>query len=121
MDILIKGIDLPRGNNVLVVDSAGTITKVNRWTGKVEATDPFSVKAIEAGNTRPDPWHTGVPTEDGYYLCHFQFYSEDYESDEEGYDIPYWFKNGSWEGNDENVRIIAWQKIEPFEASEERE
>lgn len=60
------------------------------------------------------PWHTGTPTEDGYYLCHVQFYSEDYESDEEGYDIPYWFKNGSWEGNDENVRIIAWQEIEPY-------
>lgn len=67
------------------------------------------------------PWHTGTPTEEGYYLCHIQFYSEDYESDEEGYDIPYWFKNGSWEGNDENVRIIAWQKIEPYEASKERE
>ena len=47
MDILIKNMEMPKGNNVLVVDSAGTITKVNRWTGKVEATDPFSVKAIE--------------------------------------------------------------------------
>lgn len=46
-DILINGMDMPRGNNALVVDSAGTITKVNRRTGKVEATDPFSVKAIE--------------------------------------------------------------------------
>lgn len=46
MDILIKNVKMPRGNNVLVVDSAGTITKVNRWTGKVEATDPFSVKAV---------------------------------------------------------------------------
>ena len=74
------------------------------------------LKIVEA-----NPWHTGTPTEEGYYLCHIQFYSEDYESDEEGYDIPYWFKNGSWEGNDENVRIIAWQKIEPYEASKERE
>ena len=46
MEILIKGIEMPRGNNVLVVDSAGTITKVNRWTGKAEATDPLSVKAV---------------------------------------------------------------------------
>lgn len=45
-EILIKNIEMPRGNNVLVVDSAGTITKVNRWTGKVEVTDPFSVKAV---------------------------------------------------------------------------
>ena len=47
MDILIKNMEMPKGNNVLVVDSAGTITKVNRWTGKVEATDPFSVNAVE--------------------------------------------------------------------------
>lgn len=46
MDILIKNMEMPRGNNVLVVDSAGTITKVNRWTGKAEATDPLSVKAV---------------------------------------------------------------------------
>ena len=45
-------------------------------------------------------WHTGTPTEDGYYLCHIQFDSEDYESDEEGWDIPYWFTNGSWEENE---------------------
>ena len=60
-------------------------------------------------------WHTGTPTEEGYYLCHIQFYSEDYESDEEGYDFPYWFKNGSWEGNNENVRIIAWQNTTPYQ------
>ena len=45
-EILIKNMEMPRGNNVLVVDSAGTITKVNRWTGKAEATDPLSVKAV---------------------------------------------------------------------------
>ena len=65
-----------------------------------------------------DPWHTGTPTEDGYYLCHIQFYSEDYESDEEGYDITYEFKNGSWEEDDENVRIIAWQKIDHYKEKE---
>ena len=69
-------------------------------------------------NTRPNPWHTGTPTEDGYYLCHIQFYSEDYESDEEGYDITYEFKNGSWEEDDENVRIIAWQKIDHYKEKE---
>ena len=63
-------------------------------------------------------WHTGTPTEDGYYLCHIQFYSEDYESDEEGYDITYEFKNGSWEEDDENVRIIAWQKIDHYKEKE---
>ena len=38
---------MPKGNNVLIVDSAGTITKLNTWTGKKEATDPLKVKAIE--------------------------------------------------------------------------
>lgn len=47
MDILIKGLEMPKGNDVLIVDSAGTITKFDRWTGKAEATDPFKVKAIE--------------------------------------------------------------------------
>lgn len=62
-------------------------------------------------------WHTGTPTEDGYYLCHVQFNSEDYESDEEGYDLPYWFKDGSW--GDESVRVIAWWKIEPYKEKED--
>ena len=68
--------------------------------------------AIDSWNMRSSDWHTGTPTEEGYYLCHVQFNSEDYESDEEGYDLPYWFKDGSW--NDESVRVIAWQKIEPY-------
>ena len=46
-EILIKGLEMPKGNDVLIVDSAGTITKLNTWTGKREATDPLSVKAIE--------------------------------------------------------------------------
>lgn len=46
-DILIKGIDMPKGNNVLIVDSAGTINILNKWTGKREAINPLKVKAIE--------------------------------------------------------------------------
>lgn len=47
MDILIKNMEMPKGNDVLIVDSAGTITKFDRWAGKAEATDPLKVKAIE--------------------------------------------------------------------------
>jgi len=93
-----------------------------------EAINPQTIRVVEQLKSQivgivptheiGSPWHTGTPTEDGNYLCHIQFYSEDYESDEEGYDIPYWFKNGSWEDNDENVRIIAWQKIEPYKEKE---
>lgn len=111
--ILIEGIDLPRGNNVLVVDSAGTITKVNRWTGKVEATCPFSVKAIEAGNTRPDPWHTGVPTEDGDYLVKLDVGHNVYP-----YYVLKWNKKGWYSHYDMDYpacpqhSVLKWQKIE---------
>lgn len=46
-EILITGIEMPVGNKALLVDSAGTITKLNLWKGTREATDPFSVKAWE--------------------------------------------------------------------------
>lgn len=56
-------------------------------------------------------WHTGTPTEEGWYLLQYL------NSDE--YDV------GRWDGNDfvieENLpmvltshRSVAWQKIEPF-------
>lgn len=46
-EILITGVEMPVGNNVLLVDSAGTITKLDLWKGTREATDPFSAKARE--------------------------------------------------------------------------
>ncbi len=46
-DILIKDMEMPKGNDVLIVDSAGTIAKLDTWTGKREAINPLKVKAIE--------------------------------------------------------------------------
>lgn len=46
-DILIKGMEMPKGNDVLIVDSAGTIAKLDTWTGKREAINPLKVNAIE--------------------------------------------------------------------------
>lgn len=62
---------------------------------------------IERRNTRPNPWHTGTPTEDGWYLLAFI---------EDGmmiYDANR-LKNGIWVcwliGD-----IFKWQKIEEGE------
>ena len=56
-------------------------------------------------------WHTGTPTEDGYYLVHMTIYDEEY-------DICVDFKDGTWDdrkwGFGYNYKILAWQRIEPF-------
>jgi len=67
-------------------------------------------KAIEAWNTRPNPWHTGIPTEEGWYLLKIK--SDDeiiYDTDKLiqclwGLDWKYAHKE-----------IIKWKKIEEKE------
>ena len=49
-DLLIKGMGLPKGNDVLIVDCAGTITRFNKWSEKSEALNPFEFKAVELPN-----------------------------------------------------------------------
>lgn len=60
--------------------------------------------AIEAWNKRPNPWHTGTPTEEGWYLLAF------IEDGRMIYDANR-LRNGIWEcwllGD-----ILKWQKIE---------
>ena len=67
-------------------------------------------KLIEKWNTRPNPWHTGTPTEEGWYL--FKWYD----------DKEYWFtveyltskgiaEKAKW-GSFNNCK---WQKIEENE------
>jgi len=82
------------------------------------ATDHFVAKeeAIEAWNTRTSDWHTGTPTEEGYYLVHLKKY---YYKDTVGYIVAKWERNwwrtiniGSyWNLGEE---IDAWQRIEPY-------
>ena len=60
-------------------------------------------EAIEAWNNRPSPWHTGTPTEDGWYLCERKKY--EYRKY-----FVYRFKDGEWDYFlPEN--ILRWQKI----------
>ena len=61
-------------------------------------------------------WHTGTPTEDGYYLCHFK-------DGHKTFDACFRFRNGAWDIggysiNPYTFEVIAWQKIEPFEEAE---
>ena len=67
------------------------------------------------------PWHTGTPTEDGNYLCHYRFKTEEYDDPDFGYDLLFEFKNGSWVGLDCDAEIVAWfgMPIPPFKASKE--
>ena len=66
---------------------------------------------VEAWNNRTSPWHTGTPTEDGYYLLHMTIYDEEY-------DLCVDFKDGTWDdrkwGFGYNYKILAYQKIEPY-------
>ena len=53
-------------------------------------------------------WHTGTPTEEGWYLCAYgnNFYCANY------------WQGGTWK-NQWGGTLLAYQKIEPYEASKE--
>lgn len=55
-------------------------------------------------------WHTGTPTEEGWYLIAFLGANKRIE-----YASAVWCYN-EW---DAHCRILAWQKIEPYRESEE--
>ena len=65
--------------------------------------------AVEAWNTRPDPWHTGQPTEEGEYVIVCQ-YTKDGESHRFKKVVE--FKDGAWDLGLSAIEIIEWQKIE---------
>lgn len=71
-------------------------------------------EAIEAWNNRPSPWHTGTPTEDGWYLvayrkrdCDGSFYWD--------YGTRVWEdygEYGHWNITSMKYPVIKWQKID---------
>jgi len=76
--------------------------EIRRYRGNKEKSLEI---AISDWNNRPSPWHTGTPTEDGWYVleCNIgnsdgTYYATDYWNNEVGY----------WTVN----RVIRWQKIE---------
>ena len=72
--------------------------------------------AIQAWNNRPNPWHTGTPTDrDGIFLIRTKM---------NNLFLVKW-ADGFWEettGDDclEDNDILAWQKITPYDPREER-
>lgn len=81
---------------------------------------PCSTTGIEIGQKSryadAFPWHTGTPTEEGWYLVAFNYEFEEgvrYTTD--------YFKDGKWAFPmvRDISKISAWQKITPFEASKE--
>ena len=65
-------------------------------------------KEVEAKSlSKHNPWHTGTPTEKGWYLlaCNIGNSSEFF------YAVDYWsIETKQWTIN----RVVAWQKIEPY-------
>lgn len=77
--------------------------------------------AIKFWNTRPNPWYTGTPTEDGEYVVLCKYRKDDGKL--RIYKTVFKFKNGEWtnlpvlESSLDEYELIAWygQKIEPYE------
>lgn len=93
----------------------------NAKTGRCDTND----EAITRWNKRPNPWHTGTPTENGYYLCKV-FYDKDTSNDMrilewvgslDCFCIPYSeFRAYHYyvgENNGEDVEVVyEWQKLD---------
>ena len=103
-----RGIDHPR----CPVEPIVTTFRRDVETAKEEA--------IEAWNTRPNPWHTGTPTEDGQYLVAYECV---YDCKNKGKIEYFTAKNITHEDGYREYRgrpsdnvwePVAWQKIEPY-------
>ena len=95
----------------------GTVYSI--WCSKCGLhTKDYSRKeeAIKAWHNRPSPWHTGTPTEDGWYLIQTRITFAVAHMDKTGirYD-----ENGYWL-EIYPTDIVAWQKIEPYRDHKER-
>lgn len=66
-------------------------------------------RAVEIWNTRPNPWHSGTPTEEGLYVLHCSNGIDDYHLNR--------LRNGNWIFHWLG-KLIAWQKIEEGEVTD---
>lgn len=72
----------------------------------------------------PSPWHTGTPTEDGWYLVAYEcvydcknkgkieYFTLNIITDEDGY------KDYRGRASDDVWKAVAWQKIEQYKEKE---
>lgn len=78
-------------------------------------------KAIEAWNKRPNPWHTGTPTEEGNYIAHLRIKSRDGKFIE--YDMTCNLEVllnyiRCQDESEENYLVIkGWMMYEPYEGN----
>ena len=75
-------------------------------------------KAIAQWNNRPSPWHTGTPTEEGWYLVAYQHKNKmTYRAvrffREKCLDMEFLDSEGGIYYPD-IWKAVAWQKIEPY-------
>lgn len=73
-----------------------TVYKSEKWARR---------KAIEVWNERANSWHTGIPTEEGWYLQRIK------SKNNITYDTDY-YENGDWKHSCIFREIVEWQKIE---------
>jgi len=63
-------------------------------------------------------WHTGIPTEEGYYIAHF--WCCDFDGDvveyDEVYELSFLLK--LFASADDNFKVVAWMKYEPYEGED---
>ena len=116
-DVLIKGMGMPKDNDyLLLIIQNGKVHKAISC-GHL-ATDKLNV--AEAVELPDSSWHTGTPTEEGWYLTKVTDVDKPYEVLK--------FENGKWSDyldyddvpevvNDSFV--LAYQKIEPFKEATE--
>jgi len=101
-------------------------TYENRNEAKIGIGDSEDEKKItEAWNHRHNPWHTGTPTEEGWYLVAYEcvhgcknkgkleYYTMHIFEDELGY------KDIRGRASDDVWKAIAWQRIEPYKEKED--
>lgn len=87
-------------------------TYENRNEAKIGIGDSEDEKKVtEAWNKRPNPWHTGTPTEEGWYLIAFTYEFEEgvrYTTD--------YFKDGKWAFPmvRDVSKLRAWQKVDEY-------
>ena len=88
-------------------------TSMIRYINVLESDEHNREGIIQRWNTRASDWHTGTPTEEGYYLIHLKKY---YYKDTVGYMVAKWERNG-WRtiniGSYYNLAedVDRWQKI----------
>lgn len=72
----------------------------------LEAKNEARKNLIEKWNRRPSPWHTGTPTEKGWYVCKLA-----------GSDI---YETHNFTGNNWDETLFdKWRKIEPYKEKTE--